>query len=58
MAMKNYKVTSEDGTETYYQFDDGDDVGKASLTALRNAAKDPANPVKSVAEGDPKPINK
>lgn len=58
MAMKNYKVVQEDGDETYYQFDDSDDVGKAGLAALRAAAKEPQNPVKSVAEGDPKPINK
>lgn len=58
MAMKNYKVTQEDGTETFYQFDDSDDVGKAALAGLRNAAKDATNPVKSVTEGDPKPINK
>lgn len=57
MAMKNYKVVQEDGTETYYQFDDSDDVGKAGLAALRNAAKDANNPVKSVAEGNPEPIN-
>jgi hypothetical protein len=58
MAMKNYKVVQEDGTETYYQFDDSEDVGKASLTALRRAAKDDDSPVKTVAEGDPKPFNK
>lgn len=58
MALKNYKVTLEDGTETHYQFDETDDVGKAGLTALKNAAKDDTNPVKSVSEGDPSPINK
>lgn len=57
MAMKNYKVVQEDGTETYYQFDDSDDVGKAGLAALRQASKDDTNPVKSVAEGNPAPIN-
>lgn len=57
MALKNYKITQEDGTETYYQFDESDDVGKASLAALRNAVKEPTNPVKSVAEGDPAPFN-
>lgn len=58
MAMKNYKVALEDGTETYYQFDDSEDVGKAGLAALRAAAKDDDNPVKSVAEGNPAPFNK
>jgi hypothetical protein len=58
MALKNYKVSLEDGTETHYQFDESDDVGKAGLKALRDAAKDADNPVKSVAEGDPTPINK
>lgn len=58
MALKNYKVTLEDGTETHYQFDETDDVGKAGLKALKDAAKDDANPVKSIAEGDPAPINK
>lgn len=58
MTMKNYKVIQEDGETTYYQFDDSDDVGKAGLAALRRAAKDDDSPVKSVAEGDPSPINK
>jgi hypothetical protein len=57
MAMKNYKVVQEDGSETYYQFDESEDVGKAGLAALRRAAKDDDSPVKSVAEGDPDPIN-
>jgi hypothetical protein len=58
MAMKNYKVTQEDGEVTHYQFDDSDEVGKQGLQALKDAAKDPNNPVKSVTEGDPEPINK
>lgn len=57
MAMKNYKVAQEDGTETYYQFDDSEPVGKAALAALNRAAKDADNPVKSVSQGDPKPFN-
>lgn len=57
MAMKNYKVVSNDGEETYYQFDDTDDVGKAGLAALKEAAKNDDSTVKSVSEGDPKPIN-
>ena len=57
MALKNYKVAQEDGTETFFQFDDTTDEGKAGLKALRDAAKDADNPVKTVAEGDPKPIN-
>jgi hypothetical protein len=57
MAMKNYKVVQQDGTETYYQFDDSTDEGKAGLAALQRAAKDADNPVKSVSEGDPKPFN-
>lgn len=58
MTMKNYKVVQNDGEETYYQFDESDEVGKAGLQALRDAAKDPNNSVKSVSEGDPTPENK
>lgn len=58
MAMKDYKVTQEDGTETHYQFDDSTDEGKAGLNALRRAAKDDDSEVKSVTEGSPEPINK
>jgi hypothetical protein len=58
MAMKNYKVTQADGEETFYQFDDSDESGKAGLAALKAAAKDEQNPVKSVTEGEPSPINK
>lgn len=58
MAMKNYKVTQEDGEETFYQFDDSTDEGKAGLGALQRAAKDANNPVKNVSEGDPVPFNK
>jgi hypothetical protein len=57
MALKNYKVEQEDGTATYYQFDDSDDAGKAQLQVLRDAAKDTNNPVKSVTQSDPEPIN-
>lgn len=58
MAMKNYKVVQEDGTETYYQFDDSEDVGKAGLAALKRAANDDDNLVKSVTQSDPEPFNK
>ncbi len=58
MAMKNYKVTQEDGTATYYQFDDSEETGKAGLAALRNAAKTNDSPVQSVEPGEPEPINK
>jgi len=54
MAMKDYKVAYEDGTETFYQFEE-DDPG---LEILKNAAKDKASDVKSVAEGKPEPFNK
>lgn len=57
MAMKNYKVVQEDGTETYYQADESTDEGKAALAAWNRAAKDPDNPVKSVSAADPKPFN-
>jgi hypothetical protein len=57
MALQNYKVEQEDGTETFYQFDPEDDLGKAQLRALNDAAKDDNSPVKSVAKGDPKPFN-
>jgi hypothetical protein len=53
MAMANYKVTFEDGTETFYQFDEEDD----GLKALQAAAKNKDSDVKSVAKGDPKPAN-
>jgi hypothetical protein len=58
MALKNYKVVQEDGTETYYQIDESDEVGKATLKALRDAAREPTNPTKSVEPGEPTPINK
>jgi hypothetical protein len=58
MALENYEVVQEDGESTHYQFDESDDVGKASLAALREAVKNPQSPVKSVSKGDPKPINK
>jgi hypothetical protein len=54
MALKNYKVTYEDGSETYYQFEEDD----AGLKALKDAAANKANPVKSVAAGEPSPFNK
>jgi hypothetical protein len=54
MAMKDYKVTFADGTETFYQFED-DDPG---LEALQAAAKDKGSDVESVATGTPQPINK
>lgn len=54
MAMKNYKVTQTDGTETFYQFED-DDPG---LEILRDAAKDKGSTIDSVATGEPTPINK
>lgn len=57
MALKNYKVEQEDGTESFYQFDPEEDVGKASLRALAAAVKDDASPVKSVAPGEPEPFN-
>lgn len=57
MAMKNYKIAQEDGTDTYYQFDDTTDEGKAALAALNRAVKDSDNPVKSVSQSDPKPVN-
>lgn len=57
MAMKNYKVAQEDGTETIYQFDEADDVGKQQLQILRDAAKNDDSTVKSVAAGEPEPIN-
>lgn len=57
MAMKNYKVTQVDGTETYYQYDESTDEGKAALAALNRAVKDADNPVKSVTQADPKPFN-
>ena len=58
MAMENYKVVQEDGTESYYQFDDSTDEGKAGLEALRRASKDSNNPVKSVEKANPAPFNK
>lgn len=57
MALKNYKVEQEDGTSTYYQFDDSDTVGKDQLRILRAAVKDDDSPVKSVTEADPDPVN-
>lgn len=53
MAMKNYKVTQADGTETFYQFEDED----PGLEILQAAAKDKGSEIESVTAGDPKPIN-
>jgi len=58
MAMKNYKVELEDGTETYYQFDESEPAGKAGLGALQKAAKNKQSPVKGVSQGNPEPANK
>jgi hypothetical protein len=58
MAMQNYKVEQADGTESYYQFDDSEEVGKAQLEQLNAAAKNDESPVTKVATGDPEPINK
>lgn len=57
MAMKNYKVVQEDDTETYYQFDETEDAGKAGLAALKRAAKDDDSPITSVTQADPEPFN-
>lgn len=57
MTMRNYKVVQEDGTETFYQFDDATPEGKQGLAALQRASKNPDNTTKSVDAGDPKPIN-
>ena len=54
MALANYKVTWNDGTETFYQFEEDDD----GLKILQDAAKDKDSDVKSVAKGEPTPANK
>lgn len=53
MSMENYKVTYADGSESYFQFDDSEDAGKAGLEAFRTAAKNDDSPVKSIAKGNP-----
>lgn len=58
MALKNYKVEQADGESTHYQIDDSDEAGKGILQALKDAQKDPNNPVKSVEPGEPVPFNK
>jgi hypothetical protein len=57
MGMENYRVTYEDGTETYYQFDDSEDVGKAGIGALKDAAKEKSSTVKKVEKADPPTVN-
>jgi hypothetical protein len=56
MAMKNYKVVQQDGTETYYQFDDSTDEGKAGLAALQRAAKDADKPGEECVRGRPEAV--
>ena len=58
MAMKNYKVEQEDGTETYYQFDESEPAGKAALESLNSAAKNKQSPVTAVKPANPEPFNK
>lgn len=52
MALKNYKLESEDGSVVYRQFEEDDE----GLAELRKAAKDKDHPLKSVTQGDPTPI--
>jgi hypothetical protein len=57
VALKDYKVSYEDGTETYFQFDDSDEVGKQQLQTFKDAAENSDSPVKSVTQSSPEPFN-
>lgn len=57
MAMKNYRVEYEDGSVSYFQFDDAEDAGKAGLEAMKDAEKNAESPVKKVTQTDPKPAD-
>lgn len=49
--MDNYKITHEDGSEQILQLDDDD------AKAWKDRADDKNSDVKSVAKGEPEPIN-
>lgn len=57
MAMTNYKVTLEDGSESWIQADESDPVGKAIVDQYETAAKNDDSPVKSIAKGNPPAAN-
>lgn len=53
MAMANYKVKYEDGSEQYFQADvEGDPGGEAWKDAMDAAVKNDDSPVKSVTKSD------
>lgn len=52
MALKNYKITFDDGTEQYLQLNDDD------RKAWQERADDKRSTVRSVTAGTPEPINK
>ena len=51
MALKNYKIEYEDGTETYLQLDNDD------VKVWEDAAGNKNSPVKKVTAADPEPFN-
>ena len=51
--MDNYQVEYENGTTEWFQFDDGDDAGKAGIEAFEKAVKSADSPVKSFKKGNP-----
>lgn len=53
MAMKDYKVTYTDGTETFVQIDDSEEVGKAILDSYKTAVKADDSDVKSIEAASP-----
>lgn len=59
MALKNYKLEHEDGTETFVQIDaDDEQAGKAIHQSYKDAVKNPDHTLKAISEADPEPINK
>jgi hypothetical protein len=59
MALKNFKLTHDDGTETFVQIDpDDEQAGKAIYQSYKDAVKNDDHTLKSISEGDPAPINK
>ena len=54
MALANYRVEYEDGSEMFFQFDPETDAGKEGLDAYKAQAKKEDSPIKSVARADSK----
>jgi hypothetical protein len=56
MAMKNYKVVQQDGTETYYQFDDPTDDGKGRSGSASAGGEGRRQPGEECVRGRPEAV--